>query len=345
MKDELLHIFKNKPLPSKKKEYIPYLAADWDALALEQGYTRETMMALLPRILKLPEVEAYFYKRLDNLVKNPKPGDLPYKIKNIYMSFGAQDSDRPELQVVDLYSKKYKCVTYDWFKGNLSAAMNDDADIRAWMDDTSEDVKFLFVCFCFTTLETGKSKARLLEDKRLSVILDACEEKQNATTTIHSPAILITDVHGMTQIAKEIEVRKRRPNCSAWDYHVVHYVPQPDDEFPPCDISAQVIVYVVFIFGRTGRARRGDFDFFFERDRRFRDRLSAVYSAVDCSDETVDRQWRIQGIASLNLSTASAMFRCFLKKDILLINLHGGPNITYVGLVSSQIPSQFNSLD
>jgi hypothetical protein len=223
--------------------------------------------------------------------------------------------------------------------------MNDDADVRAWMDDTSEDVKFLFVCFCFTTVETGKTKARLLEDKRLSVILDACEEKQSATTTIHSPAILITDVHGMTQIAKEIEVRKRRSNCTAWDYHVVHYLPQPDDEFPRCDISAQVIVYVVFIFGRTGRGRRGDFHFFFERDRGFWDRISVVYSAVDSSDETVDRQWRIQGIASLNLSTASAMFKCFLKKDILLINLHGGPNITYVGLVSSQIPSRFNSSD
>ena len=302
-------------------------------------------MALLPRILKLPEGEAYFNKRLDNLVKNPKPGDLPDNIKSVYMSFGAQDSDRPELQAVDLYSKKYKCVTYDWFKGNLSAAMKDDADVRAWMHDNSEDVRFLFVCFCFATLEPGKTKARLLEDKRLSVILDACEEKKSGTTTIHSPAILITDVHGMTQIAKEIEVRKRRSNCSAWDYHVVHYLPQPDDEFPPCEISTQVIVYAVFIFGRSGRGRRADFDFFFERDRGKRDRLSAVYSAVDSSDETVDRQWRIQGIASLNLSTASAMFRCFLKKDILLINLHGGPNITYVGLVCSQIPSRFNSSD
>ena len=122
----------------------------------------------------------------------------------------------------------------------------------------------------------------------------------------------------------------------------MHYLPQPDDEFPPCDISAQVIVYVVFLFGRIGHGRRGDFDFFFERARGYRDRISAVYSAVDESDETVDREWRIQGIASLNLSTASAMFRRFLKKDILLINLHGGPNITYVGLVSSQIPSRFN---
>jgi hypothetical protein len=112
IKDELLNLFKNKPLPSKK-EYIPYLTADGDALATKRGYTRETMMALLPRILKLPEGEAYFYKRLDNLVKNPKPGDLPDNIKSIYMSFGAQDSNRPELQVVDLYSKKYKCVTYD----------------------------------------------------------------------------------------------------------------------------------------------------------------------------------------------------------------------------------------
>ena len=345
MKDELMNLFKNSPLPSRKAEYVPYLAADWDALATQRGYTRETMMALLSRILKLPEGEAYFNKRLDNLVKNPKPGDLPDNIKSVYMSYGAQDSDRPELQVVDLYSKKYKCVTYDWFKGNLSAAMNDDADVRAWMEDRSEDVRFLFVCFCFTTVETGKTKARLLEDKRLSVIFDACEVKEIATINIHSPAILITDVHGMTQIAKEIEVRKRRSNSTAWDYHVVHYLPQPDDEFPPCDISAQVIVYVVFIFGRIGRGRRGDFDFFFERDRGFRDRISAVYSAVDSSDETVDREWRIQGIASLNLSTASAMFRCFLKKDILLINLHGGPNITYVGLVSSQIPSRFNSSD
>ena len=221
MKDELMNLFKSSPLPSKKSEYVPYSASDWDALATERGYTRETMMALLSRILKLPEGDAYFSRRLDNLVKNPKPGDLPDNIKSVYMSYGAQDPDRPEHEVVDLYSQKYKCVTYDWFKGNLSAAMN-DADVVSWMDDMSEDVRFLFMCFCFTTVESGRTKARLLEEKRLSVIFDACELKGIATINVHLTSNLHhgrarddTDCKGDRGAEKKIELYCMGLSCRA----------------------------------------------------------------------------------------------------------------------------------
>lgn len=202
-----------------------------------------------------------------------------------------------------------------------------------WLAD--RDLKVLIFVFCFTTVE-GKTKARLMEGRRLTGIFDACEELDDKKRiTCIAAAIIVTDLDGMVEIVKEIHTRSARLNSQAWDYHVVHYVPCPDDNFPPSSIGRDYVAYIVFVFAKNPESRRQEaFDYWMlTKKHTTGSSLEGVYRARVWMKDIVDREWRHPGEPCLNLSTTREILKSFIRDGVLLINVHGGPNITNIGLV------------
>lgn len=332
LKNELLFLIESKPLPSKKPEYIPYAAEDWDKFEREKNIDRSLMMSLLDKVQSSPGGEEFLKLRTNNLVKNPKDSDLPANIKTLLLSYARIKAAPVEQSPEELFSRTYKCQSFDWFRGDLNSSIQLQIT-RAWIDD--RDLKLMIFCFCFAKVE-GKTKARLMEGKRLIGIFDACEEFDEKRRIICvGAAIIVTDLDGMVEVVKEVQSRSARLNSQPWDYHVVHYIPQPDDDFPPSTIGQSYCVYLVFLFAKNPEmARRISFDhWMMTKKRATASNLDSVYRARLWKKDAVDREWRLPGEPSLNLSTAAQILDPFIREGVLLINVHGGPNITNIALV------------
>ena len=59
--------------------------------------------------------------------------------------------------------------------------------------------------------------------------------------------------------------------------------------------------------------------------------LHLVCLASDMLEEL--NQWKRRGVPSIRVSALKAMFGGFLNDEMVIVNVNGGPHVTYMGLV------------
>lgn len=115
-------------------------------------------------------------------------------------------------------------------------------------------------------------------------------------------------------------------------YHVVNYIPEQADGFPkPAPSGYNFNVYLVHVFAYDPEVGpQGCFSNFFTGTKP----MQAVYRSVDM--EELQTCYRRRAMPWFSISAATEIFVDHLtENNMVVLNVHGGPEFTYLGLVWS----------
>jgi hypothetical protein len=203
-----------------------------------------------------------------------------------------------------------------------------DADVKAWRGNK---VPHMYVWFMFEVTLAGP-RAKILDMRKLQRLFDALEvyDPKDETIAARSGAILLTDSEGFHMIAAHMEQRAVKTKAKMWDSFVVNYMAEPEDGFPEPVAGNGYNVFIVFIFGHcVDESKRACFKDFFPGLQG----LKQVYKAKDMAQ--VFDYWMRPRVPHFRVSSALEIFRGLKCPDHVLVNVNGGPEFTYLGLVST----------
>ena len=144
-----------------------------------------------------------------------------------------------------------------------------------------------------------------------------------------SPTILITDAIGFHDILCHLEKRREEAKVRVWNWEVITYCPGLKDDFPISATRVSCLVFLVFLFGyNEGQDAQFSFRNFFTGKVK---PMKSAYVAEERED--IDSFFRQPGIPWLKITTALTILSGHMVDDMVLMNVNGGPEFTYLGLV------------
>ena len=144
-----------------------------------------------------------------------------------------------------------------------------------------------------------------------------------------SPVVLITDATSFHDILCHLEKRREEAKVRVWNWEVITYCPGPKDSFPISATGVPCLVFLVFLFGYDeGQDAQSSFRNFFAGKVKT---MKSTYVAEEMED--IDSFLGRPGIPWLKITTALTILSGHMVDDMVLVNVSGGPEFTYLGLV------------
>ena len=114
-----------------------------------------------------------------------------------------------------------------------------------------------------------------------------------------------------------------------WDYHVINYIPDYTNRFPKAAPSGSNFkVFLVFVFAYDAQHdAHSCFRNFFTGTKP----MQAVYRSEDM--EEMLSCYKRRGMPWFSVSAALEVFFDHLINNLVIVNVNGGPEFTYLGLV------------
>lgn len=326
MKNELMCHYKQHPLPSKKPEYIPYSAAQWDEFADEKKITRDQVQWWVDKTLATDVGSAFLDGRTRALNKTCDPHDCPPAVIAMWESyFNAHAGEEVEAAASHDFDNDYDCRVMDDRSWDISKVLT-NTSVKAWRGEGKTHMYFWFL---FEVTGAGP-RAKLLEYHKLKRLFDALEYRDvgRQLLSARSPAVLMTDAVGFHDVLTHLQRRREECKVRVWDWHVIHYIPDRADGFPKPIAGTHYSVYLFFLFAfdeELGSTR--SFNVFFPG----KTEMSAVYKSSDM--EVRDTLYRRPALPWFSISAALEIFADHLTDNMVIVNVNGGPEFTYLGLV------------
>ena len=115
-----------------------------------------------------------------------------------------------------------------------------------------------------------------------------------------------------------------------WSTHVVHYILGTEDGFPPPQIGTNTIVYCIFLF--VYNLQKTPLQSFRKLLIGHLERIPA-YIGIDEQDNII-MHWQRAGVLQIQIFALSSFFTSYLRPNMVVFNINGGPHFTYLRQVS-----------
>ena len=332
MKNELMNHFKKFELPSQKSTYVMYSCEDWDDFAKEKSITRAELESWLDKAYATIVGKKWMDDQDRNLNKTSDPKDCPDVVKAMWDAHIYATNQA--LVAADIHSKfagKYKYVVLDKLRPDLAGLLASE-DVYQWRGGGKTH---LFFYFLFDKHEDRSVKPDLLDKVRLRRIFEPLEAAEpNGGSFAKSRGVIFPDDMGFHAVVSHLETRLQKSKQKVWNWHVVHYVPSREDEFPEPSVGTSYVVYIIFCFGNVGTQPTNVCfkDYFSGRTA-----MEVVYQTKDITETTT--QWRWIGRPTIKLAALSTLFQAHLRENMVVVNVNGRAHFTHLGLVSSSSQS------
>ena len=256
MKNEMMCHYRGFHLPSKKPEYVPYTAVEWEGFAAEKKVTCAEVADWLDKALATETGKKWLDGQTRNFNKTNNPSDCPREVIDMWESFIQKRAQADVAEALEAgFAEVYLAKTMDESFWNISGVLA-QLDVVAWR---GEGKKHMYIWFMFESSPTGL-RANILEDRKLQRLFDALEvaDSNRNIVKVRSPAILLTDAVGFHEVLGHLMRRNKEFTTRLWDWHVITYITATDDSFPNPRVGANYTVFVIFCFGYsiTDNARK-----------------------------------------------------------------------------------------
>ena len=188
----------------------------------------------------------------------------------------------------------------------------------------------MYVWFLFEAVASGP-RAKLLENHKLKRVFDAleCRDPTRNLLSAWLPTVLIIDATGFHDILCHLEKRREEEKVWVWNWEVITYCSGLKDCFPISAIGVPCLVFLVFLFGyNEGQDAQSSFKNFFTGKVKT---MKSTYVAEEMED--INSFFRRLGIPWLKITTTLTILSGHMVDDMVLVNVYGGPEFTYLGLV------------
>ena len=191
MKNELMFHYQNHPLPSKKPEYIPYIAEEFKVFAAEKNITCAQLELWVDKSMATDSGKEWLEGRTKALNKTFDPNDYPEVVKSMWERFmNAHSEETVEAAIRHEFEENYYCRMLDNRTWDISTTLS-NAPVKAWRGEGKTHMYFWFL-FKVGSLGTW---AMILESQKLQKVFDALEyfDPVDKRMAARSHAVLITD--------------------------------------------------------------------------------------------------------------------------------------------------------
>ena len=326
MKNKLMNHFLKWELPSRKSTYVIYSSADWEDFAKNKSITCAELESLLDKAYASTVGEKWMDNWNRNLNKTSNPKDCLDMVKAMWDShIYATKQAQVGVDIQRKFTGKYKCIVLDKLRPDLVGLFGNE-DVFLWRDGGKIH---LFFYFLFDKQEDRIVKPDLLDEVRLKHIFKPLEAAERNRGAFAWSGVIFTNAMGFHTIVSHLKTRLQKFKQKVWNWHVVHYVPSCKHGFPEPSVVTLYMVYIIFYFNNvaTQPAHTCFKDYFTGRTT-----LDVVLLVKDITETTT--QWKRTSRSTIKLAALYTLFEKHLKENMVVMNVNGRAQITYLGLVS-----------
>lgn len=332
IKNEFMHYFEKKELRCKTMRADSYTDAEYDTAALKYNVTEATIDTWYEKLSKDVNGERFFRLRSSALCPSNKESDFPTLLG---MLFEYQRKDKGD-RVRDVpatsgpsVASMYKCLRMSRKNGDLATVLDSkNGEIVSWMKANAR----ITIVFCFLNrLEKGTPDFSIMDQVLRSLRAMEIHDQAQFRRANYS-GVFITDRAGLVDVANAIEERGSRVNqIRPWLHTPTLYITQGKEGFiTPTTPEPTLPLYFNFVYGNDFDQRTPDsicFQQAYGTDMPF----YQVVSAADFKDPPT--QWAQDGYANFNIDAVTHILGTLGAPNNILVNIGGGPSITWIGLV------------
>ena len=327
MKNELMSHYLGYHLPSKQPEYQPYTAENFDEFAEKNMITRAELELWVDKSLATVAGAKWLDGQTKALNKTFDPEDCPEAVRGMWKRFLSCHAEETVETVNRLeFESEFCCKVLDSRTWDVSSILA-DSFVKSWRREGKTHMYFWFL---FRVTGAGVEPMRI-ESHKLKRVFDALEYRSGSARVVQarSPAVLITDAIGFYDVLTHLKRRQEEVSVRLWDYHVINYIPDAADNFPkPAPIGSNYNVFVVLVFAYNKLlGAQSCFHSFFTSTKP----MQVVYRSEDM--EEIQSCYRRHAMPWFSVSAAIEIFSDHLMDNMVIVNVKGGPELAYVGLV------------
>ena len=299
---------------------------------MEYQVSEATIETWYEKVIKDPAGERFFLKRGSALAPSNKANDFP-TILRMLLEHQKAIKEKRALEDPTLPSSSasllrlYKACWMNRPAGDLAKiAKLGTLEMVNW---TKKDARVVIV-YCFVNRkEKGKPDFSIME--QVLRTLHAMEYKDdNQFRRVRYPGVFITDRAGMVEVANAVLERGSAITQSLpWLHTPTLYITQGIEGFlQPQSPEPTMPLYFNFVYGNDFNSTEVvNFRAAFGNEMPFQIVMSAA------AFEDAPRQWAQNGYANFNIDAVNKLLGMLGAPNNVLVNVGGGPSITWVGLV------------
>lgn len=325
--NELLWKLNKTPLPCKDQGWVPYPEEDWKKLALARNFSADLVRNIWTELKKVTEGNEWLMGRANQM--NPttdksKNGVAPPIFNQVLEQFTQVTVTTAS---VDADSALYFCKSADTVTDVLHALENSCDRVTC-----SPDPKMI-VLFAYSSSgdPIHVSRADLMALAKRAIVKDAGADEDlvidDDDDAPRRPEIPIPMLFIGNMKQRDTLTYVWKPDATPWAAHTMFYLPCKRAGFKKSELDASPLVTLSLTYPKT--SAEGNLLNVFKKFTGIQKPLEWFQA---CPDGVVD--WN-GGLCGVDHSTLQTLLKPTLhSKQVVLINIWGGGNVTEIGLVS-----------